>query len=105
MHTLSSNSFSHDIQVVDALSWLHIEYPEHHKQVREQFPEDIIWEQPIRTWFDTDSMGVDTAWSSWLCDAIEDTGVVQWIDGEPFGIMPDERWPTEDDEVTEQCTL
>lgn len=82
--SISSGHFSHDIQVVDALGYLHIYQPEAHAEVRKQFPERIVWEQPIRTHIDTDAMGVDPEWSSWLCDAIEDTGHVWWEDGEPW---------------------
>lgn len=82
--SISSGHYSHDIQVVDALGYLHIYQPEAHAEVRKQFPEQIVWEQPMRTHIDTEAMNVDPEWSSWLTDAIENTGFVTWIDGEPY---------------------
>ena len=36
------------------------------------------------SWLDLDAMGVDPEWVDELVRAIEDTGEVEWIDGEPF---------------------
>ena len=34
------------------------------------------------SWLNTEAMGVDPEFSSWLIDAIEDTGYAVWEDGE-----------------------
>lgn len=82
--SISSGHYSHDIQVADAVSWLEREYPEKYASVLEAFPElsDATWDG---SWFDTTAMGVDPEWSSWLADALEETGVIVWQEGEPFG--------------------
>ena len=82
-HTISSNGYSTDQQVVDALDYLRINHPAEYSDVRRRFPENIILPDDS-AWFDTDEMGVDIEWSSWLADAIEDTGLVTWDDGEPY---------------------
>ena len=38
--------------------------------------------------YDTDAMGVDAEWPSWLVDALEATGLVIWEDGEPYVAGP-----------------
>lgn len=81
MHTISSNHLSQDQQVSDALDWMRVTHPTAYAAVRRHFPETLQWSG---SWIDTDAMGVDCEWSSWLCDAIEETGLVLWIDGEPF---------------------
>lgn len=80
---VSSGHFSHDQQVGDALSCLQHTYPNAYAKVRQQFPESIIWDDQS-AWIDTEAMGVDVEWSSWLTDAIESTGVVFWDEGEPY---------------------
>lgn len=81
---LSSNAFSVDLQTDDALAFLEAGYPKVYQTLSEQFPEivDIQWEG---SWFDTEAMGVDQEWGSWLVDAIEESGVVFWEEGEPYG--------------------
>ena len=81
MYAISSGHFSHNMQVSDALDYLRIEHPASYSAVRRNFPENIIWCGP---WFDHEAMGVDIEWASWLCDAIEATGHIEWIDGEPY---------------------
>ncbi len=81
MYTISSNHRSHDQQVSDALDWLRLTHPIAYSSVRKHFPETLRWSGP---WMDTDAMDVDCEWSSWLCDAIKETGLVRWIDGEPW---------------------
>lgn len=87
--TVSANSYSHDQQVDDAWSWARGEMPEDDFDllVRE-FPqmEHITWE-PGNTWFDCEAMGVDPEFTSWVADALENTGVIRWEDGEPYGVM------------------
>lgn len=82
-NTVSSNHFSHDQQVSDALDYLRHNYPDDYATVVREFPEceSLVWEG---SWLDVDAMGVDIEYSSWLCDAIEATGRVYWEDGEPW---------------------
>lgn len=84
--TISSNHFSHDTQVADAWSYLRGEMPEDDFDLLiAQFPEmeNIVWSG---SWFDTEAMGVDPEFSSWVCDAIEETGLVIWDEGEPWSV-------------------
>ena len=85
--TVSSNSFSHDQQVDDAWSWLRGEMPEDDWDLLvEKFPEmeRIVWSG---SWFDVEAMGVDVEYTSWVADALEETGLILWQDGEPYGVM------------------
>lgn len=83
MSAISSNGFSHDMQAVDAMDWLKLNAPDAFHAVTAQFPEYLDAEFD-GSWFDTDAMRVDVEWSSWLVDAIEDTGYIYWEDGEPW---------------------
>lgn len=58
------------------------------RAIRREFPEldALVWDG---SWLDLDAMGVDPEWVDALVWAIEDTGEVQWIDGEPFLIGVD----------------
>jgi hypothetical protein len=87
MDSISNNHFSTDIQTNDALDWLRINHPEQYSEIRRIFPETIKWEG---SWFDTEEMGVDVEWGNWLCEHIEFTGLVTWIDGEPYVNVTDE---------------
>ena len=51
--------------------------------IRREFPEldALVWDG---SWLDLDAMGVGPEWVDDLVRAIEDTGEVEWIDGEPF---------------------
>jgi len=91
--TVSSNSFSHDQQVDDAWGWLRGEMAEDDFDLLvKKFPEmegvypttGIIWSG---SWFDTEAMGVDAEYTSWVADALENTGRIYWEDGEPYGIL------------------
>lgn len=87
--TVSANSYSHDQQVDDAWSWARGEMPEDDFDLLiAAFPEmeRIVWE-PGNTWFDTEAMGVDQEYTSWVADALENTGIIRWEDGEPYGVM------------------
>ena len=75
---VSSSGASHDMQVSDALDALS---EADQRAVRRAFPERLIFDG---AWLDTEAMGVDPEWSSWLTDEIENTGAIQWIDGEPY---------------------
>lgn len=90
MIPISNNHWSHDQQVSDALDWLMNFQPEAYESVRKNFPETIVFEYDS-SYFDTELMGVDPEYSSWLCDAIESTGFVIWEDGEPFAIVNEEK--------------
>lgn len=81
--TISSGHFSVDIQALDALDYLRAHHPAAYTQVIKDFPEtaDPTWEG---AWLDTEAMGVDVEYGSWLVDAIEATGLVAWEDGEPW---------------------
>lgn len=58
------------------------------RAIRREFPEldSLVWDG---SWLDLDAMGVEPEWVDDLVRAIEDTGVVQWIDGEPFVVGVD----------------
>jgi hypothetical protein len=73
--TVSSNSFSHDQQVDDAWGWLRGEMSEDDWDLLvERFPEmerGIVWSG---SYFDTEAMGVDVEYTSWVADALDETG-------------------------------
>lgn len=85
---ISSNHFSVDAQAADAMDWLEEHDPDNYAAVVAVMPE---W--PRRVWgdfgthFDTEAMGVDPEWGSWLIDAIEATGSVFWEEGEPVAYV------------------
>lgn len=82
---ISSNAFSPDFQAVDALSFLEANHPDDYADVLGNFPEiDKITFGDCSSWFDTEAMGVDEEWGSWLIDAIEETGRIFWEEGEPW---------------------
>ena len=85
---ISSNHFSVDLQAQDAMDWLEVNHLDAYGNVLKGFPE---W--PYRvfdgSWLNTEAMGVDPEFSSWLIDAIEDTGYVVWEDGEPWAVNDD----------------
>ena len=86
MEAISNNHFSLDLQAQDALNWLEDFHPEAHAKVLAELPEAgcLLFEG---SWFDTDAMGVDIEFGSWLVDAIEQTGKVMWEEGEPYAIV------------------
>jgi len=97
-HTVSANHVSTDGQVVHALDYLRTDHPEAYCAVRRHFPETFHMTYD-GSWFDTDKMGVDPEFGSWLVEAIEATGFVQWDEGEPWACGPDgwpEGWPDTD---------
>lgn len=83
MLPISSNHWSVDTQARDAYNHLRTFHPDHADAVLKEFPEldHVIFEG---SWFDTEAMGVGVEWGSWPCDAIENTGVIFWDDGEPY---------------------
>ncbi len=88
---LSACGASHDEQVIDALGYLRMAHYDVYAELIGRFPQAKrpIWDG---AWFDTEAMGVDDEWSPWLTHTIEDTGLVRWLDGEPFaGPFDDEE--------------
>ncbi len=85
MPTISSNHFSHDQQLADAMAWLAGFHPDAYAALMVEYPE---WE--TRKWemfgsqLDCEAMGVDVEWAMWLTDAVEATDLVMWSDGEPW---------------------
>jgi hypothetical protein len=87
MGTISSNAFSVDQQSLDVLAYLEHNHPEDYVAVVVDFPEVKTVELTgTSAWFDTDAMGVDLEWGSWLVDRLEQTGRVIWEDGEPWEV-------------------
>lgn len=83
--SLSSNHFSHDQQVADVIAW-HLS-TEQKVKLFEEFPEaqNIKFEGHVgSSAWDTEAMGVDVEYTSWLADWIEANTEVYWEDGEPW---------------------
>lgn len=80
---ISNNHSSHDQQIADVMAFLALRHPAVFTAILTLFPEwiGVQWDG---SWVDTDKMGVDPEWAMWLTDAIEETGLVQWSDGEPW---------------------
>lgn len=77
--SISSNSFSHDQQIADTMEYLKHNHFETYVEIRHAFSAE---------WTGVDWMVFgcpqDPEYGSWLCDAIEETGLVLWWEGEPF---------------------
>lgn len=85
--SLSSNRFSVDDQAIDAMRWLYDEHRDAWDDIVSELPEFMANGGVLLmegSWFDTEAMGVDPEWGSWLVDAIENTGLVRWEEGEPW---------------------
>lgn len=71
------------------MDWLESNHLDAYGYILKEFPE---W--PYRvfegSWLNTEAMGVDPEYSSWLIDAIEDTGYVLWEEGEPWAMNGDD---------------
>ena len=78
--TVSNNHFSVDQQIADAVDALTTKERE---EFDKEFPEwrDLKW---AGSWVDTEAMGVDSEWSSWVADWIEENTGIYWEDGEPW---------------------
>lgn len=87
---ISNNKFSVDDQAIDAVRHLEVNHPKVHADLKGRFPELDTYTMS-GSWFDTEAMGVDAEWGSWLVDAIEETGLVRWEDGEPWSGSNDEE--------------
>jgi len=83
--TVSYNGFSHDGQVFDAIAWLKTNRPDEYQVVVDNYEvESVIMDG---AWVDTDAMGVDPDWVSWLTDWIEQETCIEWEHGEPFAVL------------------
>lgn len=84
---LSSNAFSVDDQTADVLSWLSNSDNATHRNLMDRFvsafPEynSLIWGG---AWVDTEASGVDPEFMSWARDWLEESGLVEWVEGEPY---------------------
>jgi hypothetical protein len=84
--TVSSNGFSFDQQVMDALDYLRGVLPEEdYRNLVRPFEElgldRLVWQG---SWIDTEAMNCEPELMSWVAEAIEEEGTVFWQDGEPF---------------------
>ena len=89
METISSNHFSHDLQVLDALEFLEHNDGVAYAHLMNMFPE--MYNVALDgSWFDHSLMGVEADYSSWLCDEIEACSNIMWHDGEPYNISEED---------------
>lgn len=77
--TVSSNHFSHDQQVWDALQYLKENHHENYLEIRVHLSAEYHCGEWVLY-----GATQDPEYGSWLCDAIEDTGIIEWWEGEPF---------------------
>lgn len=84
MTTISSNHYSLDLQIQDALSHMKHHHPAEYQSIIASYPKaaNLVFDGE---WIDTDAMGVDVEWNFWLADSIEncDAGIA-WEEGEPW---------------------
>lgn len=83
---ISSNHFSHDLQVQDAVTWLRNDSRftlKMRTEFAEKFPEwdELKWEG---SWVDVIDSDVDLEYMSWVADWIEENTPIYWRDGEPL---------------------
>lgn len=88
MRALSSNHFSHDLQVADVIDYL-IADELTFKRLNETFPEleaalTNLASDNKSSWVDTGMLGLDPDFMSWVTDWIEENTSVYWEDGEPW---------------------
>lgn len=78
--SISSNHFSVDQQLADAVGCL---TDEQRAAFDAEFPEwaNATWSM---SHVDTDAMGLDPEWTSWIIDWIEANTDIYWEDGEPW---------------------
>lgn len=82
---MMASGASHDQQVREALDCLESHHPQVYASIAAKFPEVDNWKwenSASRAWIDTDAMGVDPEFTSWLADELESTDVVEWRDGD-----------------------
>jgi hypothetical protein len=84
--TISSNGFSHDTQVQDALDWLQQHHEADWTRITTANPEltRLDWEG---SWVAAEEMGLDVDFMSWVADELENTEWIIWDEGEPYGIL------------------
>ena len=90
MHTISSNGYSFDQQVIDAVDYIRGTDGATYANIIRSFPElpNLIMSG---SWVDNEAMGIDPDYMSWVADALEETGLVWWEEGEPWaGERPDD---------------
>jgi hypothetical protein len=90
--SLSSGHFSVDQQVSDAIQYMSGHYAHEYGQLIVEFPEllNVRWESNTSAWWDTQAMGVDVEYDSWVIDWIESHTDIRWIDGEPYDMAVSE---------------
>lgn len=77
--SLSSNHFSHEGQLTDALNWLQTNNPLQFKLFLAEFPE---WESVANG---PDMLeDLDPEWPMWATDWLEASTAIYWEDGEPW---------------------
>lgn len=84
---LSDTNRPHDHQLFDAMCWLEEAHPDEYLMLLTQFPEwlNLRWSGG---WLDTAEMRVHDEWPWWLTEAVEATGLVAWVNGEPWAGTP-----------------
>ena len=96
MITISSNGFSVDDQIADAVSYLsntHFIAGKVEEDFHRQFPEynTLVWSG---AWVDPEASGVDPEYMCFVADWLESNTPICWSDGEPVifeeGDDPDE---------------
>lgn len=80
MYPISSNHYSTDLQLLDALGYLS---DEERKLFNAEFPEwpALVWSN---SWVDAEASGVDVEYTSWVIDWVERNTSIFWEDGEPW---------------------
>lgn len=91
--SLSDSHWSHDAQVKHVMDYLAQDYPDAYREILADYPEweHLTWEDEYGNWVDTETSGVPFEYTSWVADAIENTGLVSWWEGEPWMTFPDEE--------------
>lgn len=94
MYAISSNHFSVDQQIADAVSSL---TDDQRTAFDAEFPEwdTLKWSG---SWVDTDASGVDVEYTCWVADWIEANTSIHWEEGEPWMREADDET---DDETAE----
>lgn len=104
MYPVSSNAFSVDDQIRDAINALSAD---DRARFNAEYPEwdTLAWSG---SWVDTDASGVDVEYTSWVADWLEANTPIFWEEGEPWMAEDTDNEPDEDDEpehVTDDPTL
>ena len=98
MEAISTNHFSHDLQVVDVMDYLEQNDGIAYSHLINMFPEYLnVTFGERSSWVDTESMGVEADFMSWLTDEIEACSNVMWLEGEPY-MLTEEDYTHDADE-------